>query len=407
MSGIFAQRPARAPRALVAVMSAAQIMGMIGVSAFAALLTTFTDIWSLSNTEAGWISGVFFAGYMVSVPVLSSLTDRMDARRVYLAFTALGGVTAIAYALLADGFWSALLMRAAAGVALAGTYMPGLKLLTDLVEGPGRTRAFAVYTSCYSVGIALSYVITGEAAATIGWRWAFAVGAVGSAAAFALTLAAAPPDPPPETRPETPLLDFRPVFRNREAMGYIIAYAAHMWELYGQRAWIVAFLVFSLSRQDGAPGVIGSAAVIASVVNLAGVAGNLVCNEFAMRIGRVRVATLVALVSIALSATIGFTASWPYGVVVGLCVIYGMTTYGDSAAVIGGAVIAAKHGQSGLTMAVLSFFGFAAAGLGALAFGVVLDLAGGAASGIAWGLAFASLGLAALAGPMALRLLIR
>ncbi len=388
-------------------MSAAQIMGMVGVSAFAALLTTFTEAWSLTNTEAGWISGVFFAGYMIAVPLLSSLTDRMDARRVYLAFTAFGGVTAVAYALAADGFWSALVIRAAAGVALAGTYMPGLKLLTDLVQGSGRTRAFAIYTSCYSVGIALSYVITGETAVVLGWRWAFALGAVGSVAAFALVLAAAPPDPPLEARPEASLLDFRPVFRNREAMGYIIAYAAHMWELYGQRAWIVAFLIFSLSLQEGAPDAIVSAAVIAFAVNLAGVVGNLVCNEFAMRIGRVKVATAVALVSIALSVTIGFTASWPHGVVVALCIVYGITTYGDSAAVIGGAVITAPPGQAGMTMAVLSFFGFASAGLGALMFGVVLDLAGGGASGVAWGLAFASLGVAALLGPMALRLSIR
>ena len=344
---------------------------------------------------------------MIAVPVLSSLTDRIDARRVYLAFTAFGGVTAVAYALAADGFWSALVIRAAAGAALAGTYMPGLKLLTDLVHGPSRTRAFAIYTSCYSVGIALSYVITGEIEVVLGWRWAFAVGAVGSVAAFVLTLAAAPSDPPPDTHPETSLPDFRPVFRNREAMGYIIAYGAHMWELYGQRAWIVAFLIFSLSLQTGAPDAIVSAAVIASAVNLAGVAGNLVCNEFAMRFGRVRVTTAVALVSIALSATIGFTASWPHGVVVALCMIYGITTYGDSAAVIGGAVIAAPPGQAGMTMAVLSFFGFASAGLGALVFGIVLDLAGGSASGVAWGLAFALLGAAALLGPMALRLLIR
>jgi len=237
----------------------------------------------------------------------------------------------------------------------------------------------------------------------LGWSWAFAVGAVGSVAAFVLALAAAPSDPAPDTHPETSLLDFRPVFRNREAMGYIIAYGAHMWELYG----IVAFLVFSLSLQTGAPDAIVSAAVIASAVNLAGVAGNLVCNEFAMRFGRVRVTTAVALVSIALSATIGFTGSRPHGVVVALCMIYGITTYGDSAAVIGGAVIAAPPGQAGMTMAVLSFFGFASAGLGALVFGIVLDLAGGSASGVAWGLAFASLGAAALLGPMALRLLIR
>jgi predicted MFS family arabinose efflux permease len=388
-------------------MSAAQIMGMVGVSAFAALLRTFTDEWALSNTEAGWISGAFFVGYMIAVPVLASLTDRIDTRRVYLAFTAFAGVIAVAYALLAEGFWSALVIRALSGVALAGTYMPGLKLLTDFVHGPQRTRAFAIYTSCFSVGIALSYVITGETAAALGWRWAFGVAAVGSVVAYALVLAVAPPDPPDGTHPQESLLDFRPVFRNREAMGYIIAYGAHMWELYGQRSWIVAFLIFALSLQADTPSVIVSAAVIASAVNLAGVAGNLVCNEFAMRIGRVRTATVVALVSIALSATIGFTASWPYGIVVALCMVYGITTYGDSAAVIGGAVIAAKPGQAGMTMAVLSFFGFAGAGLGALVFGVVLDLAGGSASGLAWGLAFASLGAAALIGPLALRLLNR
>ncbi len=34
--------------------------------------------------EAGAISGILFAGYMMSVPVLTSLTDRMDSRRIYL-----------------------------------------------------------------------------------------------------------------------------------------------------------------------------------------------------------------------------------------------------------------------------------------------------------------------------------
>lgn len=92
-------------------------------------------------------------------------------------------------------------------------------------------------------------------------------------------------------------------------MGYIIAYAAHMWELYGQRSWIAAFLIFSLSLQSSGPDAIVSAAVIAFAVNLAGVVGNLVCNELAIRIGRVRVAIAVALISIAPSATIGFTVS--------------------------------------------------------------------------------------------------
>ena len=90
-------------------------------------------------------------------------------------------------------------------------------------------------------------------------------------------------------------------------MGYIIAYAAHMWELYGQRSWIVAFLIFSLPLQSSGPDATVSAAVIEFAINLAGVVGNLVCNELAIRIGRVRVA--IALISIAPSATIGFTVS--------------------------------------------------------------------------------------------------
>ena len=58
-------------------------------------------------------------------------------------------------------------------------------------------------------------------------------------------------------------------------------------------------------------------------------------------------------------------------------------------------------------MAALSVFGFVSAGLGALVIGIVLDLAGGSTSDLAWGLAFGSLGGAALLGPIALRLLIR
>ena len=35
---------------------------MAGVFAFPALLPTFVDEWSLTKTQAGWISGVYFGG---------------------------------------------------------------------------------------------------------------------------------------------------------------------------------------------------------------------------------------------------------------------------------------------------------------------------------------------------------
>ena len=64
------------PWRLVCAMCVAQIMAMIGFASFPALLPTFISEWQLTNTEAGWISGLYFAGYMGAVPILVGITDR-------------------------------------------------------------------------------------------------------------------------------------------------------------------------------------------------------------------------------------------------------------------------------------------------------------------------------------------
>jgi hypothetical protein len=115
---------------VVVAICAAQATAQVGTFAVPALLPTFITEWSLSNTEAGWIAGIYYAGYTLCVPVLASLTDRIDAKRVYVASTILTTVANLGYAPLADGFWSAFLFRALMGVGWAGTYMPGLKALS-------------------------------------------------------------------------------------------------------------------------------------------------------------------------------------------------------------------------------------------------------------------------------------
>ena len=64
-------------------MCSAQILAMIGFASFPALLPTFISEWHLSNAEAGWISGLYFAGYMGAVPVLVGITDRIDPRTIF------------------------------------------------------------------------------------------------------------------------------------------------------------------------------------------------------------------------------------------------------------------------------------------------------------------------------------
>ena len=169
---------------------------MTGVSTFPALIPVFAGEWELSNTAAGWISAIYFAGYVAGVPFLVSLTDRADPRRIWLFSLALGALASAGFAIAAEGFWTALLFRFLQGVGLAGTYMPGLKALSDHIDGPRQSRAVAFYTASFGIGTALSYFMAGEVADRVGWESAFGVNAGASVLAFAIVwrvLASRPP----------------------------------------------------------------------------------------------------------------------------------------------------------------------------------------------------------------------
>ncbi len=49
------------PGALIIILSATSALSMLSISSFAALLPEFQRLWSLDNTEAGWISSLYLA----------------------------------------------------------------------------------------------------------------------------------------------------------------------------------------------------------------------------------------------------------------------------------------------------------------------------------------------------------
>src|SRR4051812_13027372 len=106
-------------------MVAAQVMVQIGAFTLPALLPDYIDRWHLTKTEAGWLIGVFFAAYVVAVPALVSLTDRIPTRRVYAVGAGLTALSHLGFAFVADGFWSALILRAVAGMGWAGRLYAG------------------------------------------------------------------------------------------------------------------------------------------------------------------------------------------------------------------------------------------------------------------------------------------
>jgi MFS family permease len=137
---------------------------MLGFSTYAALLPELRDAWSLSNSQAGIVGGMFFAGYVAAVSLATALTDRVDGRWVYLAGGLLAAAAGAGFGLLAAGFWSAVLFQGMLGIGIAATYMPGLRLLSDRISGPSQSRYIAFYTSFFGIGTALSFAIAGLAA---------------------------------------------------------------------------------------------------------------------------------------------------------------------------------------------------------------------------------------------------
>ena len=155
----------------------AQALVQIGAFFWPALLPGMIARWGLTNSEAGWITAIFYGAYILAVPILVTLTDRVDAKRVYLAGVAMTVVGHLFFALFADGFWSALVSRALAGVGWAGTYMTGLKLLADRIDAKLVSRAAAGHAASIGISGALSFACADIIAGIAGWRAAFLVGA--------------------------------------------------------------------------------------------------------------------------------------------------------------------------------------------------------------------------------------
>ena len=174
-----ATRSQLTPVRLTLLMCGAEIFSMTGFAAYTTLLPVLQLEWALSNSEAGLVSGIYYAGYVMATPILTSLTDRVDARRVYLAACLMSCVGAAGFMLLAGGLASALFFQFLIGAGLGGSYMPGLKMLADRLEGAAQSRAVAFYTASFGIGSSLSIFICGLIGAAYGWQAAFGYGVLG------------------------------------------------------------------------------------------------------------------------------------------------------------------------------------------------------------------------------------
>lgn len=374
-------------------LSVAEIATMLTFGNYSAALPVLREEWGLSAAQAGAIFAGQQIGYTAAVLVLSSLTDVIGVRSIYLISALWTGAFGLLFAAFAHDFTSALLLRTLGGIGLAGTYMPGMRLVVETFPAARRGGAMGLYIGAFSIGVSLSLFLTGVIL-PFGWRVAFYVTAFGPLLAAAIAWPIV--QDAPRAGGRRPIAIGR-ALRNVRAMRFIAAYAAHNWELFGMRAWMPAFLT-SLWVQQGVPLTTATVrgATFSSLVLLASGASNATGGWLSDSLGRRKTIVLFLTASAVVSATIGWTAPLGLSVVLALAILYGLLVTADSSTLSTAVAESADPDALGATMAVQSSLGFLVTAISPPLFGAILDLTNGV-----WGWAFLSLGVAAVVGVLA------
>jgi MFS family permease len=359
--------------------------------------------WGLSAKEAGMIQSAFHLGYLVSLFIVGFVADHYGAKRAYIVTGVAACVSPWVFVLFADGFWSAFWLHAFTGLCQGGTYTPALALINDNIERSRRGRAMGFLIAGSSAGYAICLGVAGLALQLTDWRGALGVVAclpVLSWITGVAVLKGTPNFVHPRPAGESLLASLPAVFRNRRGMLSIWGYTFHNWELLGIWAWLPAFLTAALLLQGASP---ENALLFAALTYVANIAGSIVGGTLADRWGRTQTILLWSCVSLALSFSIGWLIALPVALLVALACLYNLAAIADSSTHSTVLAESVPPHYLGVAYAVRSVVGFGAGVVSPFVFGWALDLAGSGRSStdaFAWGIAWTTLGLGALLGPL-------
>jgi len=389
------------PKKVMLVICVAQLFSQMGAYTLPALLPTFISEWSLSNSEAGWLTGIFYGAYMISVPFLVPLTDRIDPKKIYVSSVFMTLLSHLGFVFVAHDFAGGLIFRTLAGLGWAGTYMPGLKILADHLTGKLQTRSVSFHAASVGIAGSLSFVIAATLERFGSWQTAFISAASFTFIALILAVLYIPRRSCSPKKLSTTVFNFIPILKNFSSVGYSLCYFAHTWEMFVQRSWIVVFLAY-VAADSGASALFVSPVFVPFLVGVLGTWASISGNEVAMKVGRQKWVLGVSFASMATLVLVAFSVNTSlYTFAVVLCLIHGILIYADSSALTAGASGNADPARRGAQLALHSMLGYGGGFVGSVTFGVVLDFAGGQTV-TGWMAAFASVLLVLCVGPIAI-----
>jgi MFS family permease len=305
--------------------AAVQVLVMATWFSASAVVPALRAEWGLTATGATWLTASVQLGFVTGAVTSSvlNLADRVPAHRLVAVSALLAALATATVAAASHGLATAVPLRFATGVALAGVYPPGLKLMTSWFDR-GRGFALGVLVGALTLGSALPQLISAFAA--LPWRAVLLVaaglGVAGAALAARYVRAGPLAAPAPPFRPRYALT----LFRQRGPRLANLGYFGHMWELYAVWTWLPAYLAASNRGRPALP--VGVAAFLA--IGVAGVAGCLLGGWLGDRVGRARLAALAMAVSGTCCIAAAFAFGGPPPLVLALALVWGAAVIADS-----------------------------------------------------------------------------
>jgi MFS family permease len=376
--------------------------------AYSAVLPITQAAWGLSSREAGLIQSAFQLGFLISTFLVGFISDYYGAKRAYLGSSIALGASAFVFAVCAQGFWSAFCLHAITGLCAGGTYSPALAMVKDHVGAEQRGRAMGLMLASSNASYALCLAVAAVGLKFFDWRVALCVVAGMPIVACPAALAAMHGTPNmihPRPPDERAFAAVGAVIRERRSMLSILGYAFHNWELLGMWTWLPAFIAAAMTLHDPSMSHAFSISLgLSALTYVTNIGGSIVGGIMADRWGRTETILIWSCTSIVLSTSIGWLIALPVPIVVALACLCNFGAIADSATHSTVLAEGVPSRMVGIAYSVRSVLGFGAGALSPLLFGTVLDLAGsssGTTDAFAWGLAWTTLGVVGLAGPLA------
>ncbi len=370
---------------------------LFGTSLWFSANAAFDDLaraWSLSRSDVGSLTIAVQAGFIAGTFgfALSALADRYAASRVFAVCALVGAAANAAFAFAARDLGQAIALRFVTGLALAGVYPIGMKLVVSW-EPRRAGEALAWLVGMLTIGTALPHAIRALGA---GWPWqavaatSSALAIVAAAAIFALGDGPHLPRGTGRSRVAWNAVAgvaYIPAFR-----ASALAYFGHMWEIYA--FWTVAPFLVGLALPGGAaPGAGTIAAWSFAVIGVGGL-GCIAGGFFSRRYGSARVAA-VALAGSALAGAVFPFIGAGNSAALWLLLAWGVAVVADSPQFSALSARACPPNLVGSALAMQNGIGFA---ISIVSIGLAAHWIGAWGAWIAWLLVPGPvLGLAALA----------